>query len=99
MDKPHEYSNHARLVTQVAFQGGRHETIARLIGGAGKGQQARMRDGNPFNLRLPNIRIDGDLTTAEGRIGTANSDARSRMREAAKARASLAGKQYGDTDQ
>ncbi|MCF6234520.1 MAG: hypothetical protein L3J36_15670, partial [Rhodobacteraceae bacterium] len=92
-----KYRGKGQVVTQVAFQGGRHETIARLIGDAGKGQQARMRDSNPFNLRWSNIRIDGDLTTAEGRVGTANSDARSRMWDGSKTRSSLAGKRYGDT--
>lgn len=85
-----------QVVTQVAFQGGRHETVARLIKDARKGQQARMRDGNPFNLRLSNIDVTGDLTTAEGRVGTAKSDARLRMWDGRKARALHAGKRYGN---
>ena len=74
-------------------------TVARIIANAKYGQQARLKDHNPLNLRRANIYIVGRPGTAEGRAGTAKTDTRSQIKRFAEDRASLAGKKYGNPDQ
>lgn len=75
--------------TKVPFRGlggPTNATIARLIVGARKGQQASMIDRNPLNLRTENIRLIGDLRALEGRKGRAKADSRAVIRNAVDAR-------------
>lgn len=74
-------------------------TVTRIIANAKFGQQARIKDHNPLNLRRSNIYIVGNPATTEGRAGTAKTDTRSQIERAVELRASFAGKPYGDTDQ
>lgn len=86
--------NAAQVRCKVPFGGAgagpTNATIARLIAGARKAQQARTLDGNPLNLRTENIVLTGNPGTAEGRMGTAKTNTRDVSRHASYVRASFA---------
>ena len=87
----------AQVRTQVPFKGhsGPHlATIARLIGNAKSGQQARLHDGNPLNLTRENIYILGNPNSAEGRKGFAKTDTCLALRQAVELRKAKAGARY-----
>lgn len=67
-------------------------TITRVIANAKVGQQARILDRNPLNLRSENIYLVGNPTTGEGKAGTAKTHTRIKARDKAALRASLAQK-------
>ena len=55
-----------RAHIKVAIAGDNVRTVARLITGAGKGQQVHYRDGNRFNLRSGNLVVtDGGRATVD----------------------------------
>jgi hypothetical protein len=55
-----------RAHIKVAIAGDNVRTVARLITGAGKGQQVHYRDGNRFNLRRDNLVVsDGGRATVD----------------------------------
>lgn len=65
-------------------------TIARVIGNAKPGQQARLLDRNPMNLRSGNVVVIGNPATAEGKAGNAKTPTRAHARDKLALRASLA---------
>lgn len=69
-------------------------TITRLIVNAKSGQQARLKDGNPLNLRRENIYIVGNPNTAGGRKGRAKTDTRMALRQAVDLRKAKGGAGY-----
>jgi hypothetical protein len=73
---------------------GTKATAARIIANAKPGQQARMLDRNPLNLRNDNIYVVGNPAGIEGWAGTAKTDTRSQVGAQAEYRASLAGKDF-----
>jgi hypothetical protein len=84
--------------TKVPLQGrasASNVAVARIILKAQKGQQARRHDGDPLNLRRPNLYLKGSPGTAEGKAGTAKTDTRAMLRDHAVILASLAGQDYG----
>lgn len=73
-------------------------TVARLIVNAKAGQQARMVDRNPLNLRAGNVFLLGNPDSSEGRIGRAKTDSAALLREQTALRQSLAGRGFGFAD-
>jgi hypothetical protein len=73
-------------------------TVARLIVNAKAGQQARMVDRNPLNLRAGNVFLLGKPENSEGRIGRAKTDSAALLREQTALRQSLAGRGFGFAD-
>ncbi len=67
-------------------------TIARVIGNAKVGQQARLLDRSPFNLRSGNVVVIGNPATAEGKAGNAKTPTRAHARDKLALQASLARK-------
>lgn len=79
--------------THVPMSGGEKmtlTTIARVIGNAKKGQQARMVDRNPMNLRSANVAVVGHPKTCDDVATKAKTDTRAKAREKLALRASLA---------
>jgi hypothetical protein len=70
-------------------------TVARLIVNAKPGQQARVLDRNPLNLRAGNVFLVGNPATCEGRIGGARTDTRRLLQGQVETRRALAGGGYG----
>lgn len=79
-----------------AGEGPTNATIARLIVGARKFQQARTLDGDPLNLRTENIVLTGNPGIKEERVGKAKADTRAVHRHAIDVRASFARRRDGD---
>lgn len=77
-------------------KGPTHATVARIIANAGDGQQARVKDRNPLNLRQSNIVLIGNPLSTVGRVGRAKTDTRAQLRLSIKHRASLANNQRKD---
>jgi hypothetical protein len=69
-------------------------TVARIICNAKHGQQARLHDRNPLNLRRTNIFVLGQTNSPEGGKGRAKTDTRLELHPAVKARAALAGSRF-----
>lgn len=64
-------------------------TIARIIANAKVGQQARVLDGDPMNLRSENVYLLGNPSTAEGKAGRAKTHTRLHSRDKLALRTSL----------
>lgn len=80
---PKQSSPQVRTMVPFAGCGGpTNATIARLIRGARRGQQASIIDHNPLNLRTENVR----LVKLDQRKGRAKADSRGVMRNAVDAR-------------
>jgi len=69
-------------------------TVARVIVNAKAGQQARLHDSNPLNLRRSNLYLLGNPKGPEGKAGNAKKDTRAVLQEVAALRAALAGKNF-----
>lgn len=64
-------------------------TIARIIANAKVGQQARILDRNPLNLRSENVYLIGDPRTPDGMASHAKTETRAHVRGKAALRATL----------
>lgn len=69
-----------------------------MIVNAKFGQQARMVDRNPLNLRAGNVFLSGNPETAEGRIGRAKTDSAAFLRGQTALRQTLTGRGLGFPD-
>lgn len=79
--------------TSVPMSGGEKmtlTTIARVIGNAKKGQQARMVDRDPMNLRSGNVSVVRNPKTCDDAADKAKTDTRAKAREKQALRASQA---------
>lgn len=74
-------------------------TIARVIANAKTGQQARVQDRNPLNLRQSNIYLLGRPGSVEGAKGRAKTDTLAHVLQQRDVRAALAGRDFGIPDQ
>lgn len=89
---PKQASPQVRTMVPFGGCGGpTNATIARLIRGARKGQQASIIDHNPLNLRTENVR----LVKVEQNKGRAKADSRSVIRNAVDARKDTSQRKFG----